>query len=165
MSFSEKEKIEPFVLDDVYKKNLARKDFAITRLKNALGSLNGKIITLLGLTYKPCTPTLRRSRALEIAALLKSAGATLKLHDPAASETELSKLCNFEFFRDPYAATTTAEAIILITPWPDFKNLNFKTIAKEAHPSAVFFDIPNFLWDKEKDIISAGLKYLGTGRK
>lgn len=165
MSLSKKEKIKPFILDDVYEKNLSRKDFVVSRLQDVLGDLNRKVITLLGLTYKPGTPTLRRSRALEIAVLLKSAGAALKLHDPAASEAELSQFGSFEFYRDPYAATSAAEAIVLITPWLDFKNLNFQTIAKEARPNAVFFDIPNFLWDKEKDITSAGLKYFGTGRK
>ncbi len=165
MAIAKNEKIEPFILDDVYKKNLARKDFVINRLEAELGGLEGKAITLLGLTYKPGTPTLRRSRALEIASLLIAAGAELKLHDPAADEKELAALGSFDFYREPYSAVASANAIVLITPWPEFKNLDFKRIADQTAPGAIFFDTPNFLWDKEKDIKSTGLKYFGTGRK
>ena len=164
MSVAKKENIEPFILDDVYNKNLARKDFVIRRLVEILGSIQGKTIALFGLTYKPGTPTLRRSRALEIAALLLQSGANLKLHDPAADEQELANLGSFDFFRDPYAAVLEADSLILVTPWPEFKNLDFQAISNKAKPNAVFFDVPNFLCDKEREIGAIGLRYFGTGR-
>ena len=152
------------VIENVYKKNLSRSDKAVSRLENELGGLNGKIITILGLTYKPGTRTLRRSRALEISKILKSKGAITKLHDPQALESEVRESDNSDFFRDLYGSVKGANAIVLITPWPEFKDINFKKLAQTTQPGAVIFDTANFIYNKEEEITKAGFKYIGIGR-
>ena len=153
------------VISGVFKKNLSRIDLIIEKISRALGGLSGKSLALLGLTYKPGTRTLRRSRAIEIAQVLKDAGVSLRLSDPEVDDRELSTLGRFDFFHDPYEAIRASDAVILLTPWPVFKDLDFKKLGASVKPQAVFFDTSNFLWDKEIEINAAGFRYLGIGRK
>lgn len=152
------------VIENVYKKNLTRNDKVITCLETKLNGLNGKVIALFGLTYKPGTRTLRRSRALEISKLLKAKGAIVSLHDPETLREEVVASDNSSFSADPYEAAKSALAIVLVTPWPDFQNLDFKKLSSVTKTSALFFDTPNFLWDKKESIEAAGFSYLGIGR-
>lgn len=153
------------VIESVYRKNDSRTDKVISKIKSELGGLEGKTISIFGLTYKPGTKTLRRSRALEISKIIRSKGAVVKLHDPEAEKEELAESEKTEFFTDPYLAAESADAIILVTPWPHFKTLNFSKIQKIVKPGAVFFDTANFLYDKEGEIKKNSLRYLGLGRK
>jgi UDPglucose 6-dehydrogenase len=151
------------VIESVYEKNRKRKGIVATRVKALLGGLKGAKIAILGLTYKPGTKTLRRSRALEIATDLSKAGAILSLHDPQADESEIPKIQGASFSYDPYAATASAKVIVIATPWPQFKELDFAKLGKLA-PGAILFDTANLLYDKEEAIKASGLKYFGVGR-
>ena len=155
--------IDLHVVSGAYKKNHKRKDVVATRVKELAGGLKGAKIAILGLTYKPGTKTLRRSRALEIAADLSKAGAVLALHDPAASESELPKIAGASFSADPYVAVAGAKVIIVATPWPQFRELDLAKLGKSA-PGALIFDTANLLYDKADMIHSAGMKYVGIGR-
>ena len=126
--------------------------------------MKGKTIAIFGLTYKAGTKTLRRSRALEIAKDLSEAGATVRLHDPHADKEEIPHIANAIFFSDPYEAAENAHAVVLITPWPEFKNLDFKKLKSRTQAPNLFFDTANFLSDKLTDISSMGFIYLGIGR-
>lgn len=160
---AKKSSISVPVVASVYEKNLKRKEIVLTRVKSLLGDLKGQKIAILGLTYKPGTKTLRRSRALEIATDLSNSGAVLALHDPMADESELPKIQGASFSRDPYVAATSAKVIILATPWPQFKELDFKKLGESAK-GAILFDTANLLHDKADVIRSAGMKYVGVGR-
>ncbi len=144
------------VITNVYNKNKTRLQKVLRKLENKLGSLSGKTIALFGVTYKAGTSTLRRSQALEVAALLATAGAAVKLHDPAAEREDIS--------RDPYATAQGASAIVLMTPWPEFKNLDFKKIKERMRGPAVFYDTRNLLKDLSGVIGTAGIEYIGLGR-
>lgn len=151
------------VIKSVYEKNLKRKDIVATRVKELVGGVKGLKIAILGLTYKPGTKTLRRSRALEIAADLAKLGAILALYDPQADESELPKIQNTTFSADPYAAASGAKVIVVATPWPQFKELDFEKLGKAA-PGAIIFDTANLLHEKADIIRSVGMKYVGVGR-
>ena len=165
------------VVTSVYEKNLKRKDVVATRVKALLGlpatrdsslamragGLKGVKIAILGLTYKPGTKTLRRSRALEIAADLSKEGAILSLHDPAADESDIPEIPGANFSRDPYAVASGAKVIVIATPWPQFKELDFEKLGKAA-PGAILFDTANLLVGNADAIRSAGMKYVGMGR-
>lgn len=144
------------VITNVYFKNKNRLQKVLQKLNSELGSLSGKTIALFGITYKAGTSTLRRSQALEVAALLNSAGAKVKMHDPAAEREDISK--------DPYSAAEGASAVVLMTPWPDFKNLDFKKLREQMNDPAVFYDTRNLLKDLSSAIGEAGIKYIGLGR-
>ncbi len=155
--------IQPSVVESVYLKNEARKGMIVSRLEGDLESLQGKTVALLGLTYKPGTKTLRRSYSLEVARGLIAKGAIARLHDPQAEEGEIG-IPEATFFRDAYEAVSGADAIVLLTTWPEFKNLDFKHLGEKAKPGAIFFDTSNFLASKEGEIKEAGFKYKGVGR-
>lgn len=152
------------VIESVYNKNLTRNRKVVSRLESELGGLKDKTITLFGLTYKPGTRTLRRSRALEISKSLKAKGVIVNLHDPEALKEEVAQADPSDFFVDPYEAAKGAVAIVFITPWPNFKNLDFQKIMQVSKPNAIIFDTSNLLYDKEKEIKNAGFKYIGIGR-
>lgn len=152
------------VIDSVFKKNKRRRSLVLSRLRHELRDLNKKTISIFGLTYKPGTRTLRRSRALEIAADLSRSGVTLRLTDPVVLREELPVIKNSDFFSDPYGAAADSNAIVLITPWPEFRKLDFKKLFAQVRPRGLFYDTSNFLADKAREIESYGIKYIGVGR-
>lgn len=164
MNFSERNGISVPVVENVFRKNQKRKDLVVERLIKEFGDLRGKTISIFGLTYKPGTRTLRRSRALEIAVDLSERGALLRLHDPQAQKEELPAIKNSQFYANPYEAASRSEALIFITPWPEFKKLDFKKLIGGAKPGALLLDMSNLLYDKEKEIAALGVKYIGVGR-
>ncbi len=159
---AQKYNIHPSVIATLYEKNEARKKLVPEKLAKLLGGLTGKTISLLGLTYKPGTKTLRRSHALEIAKELVVRGAVLRLHDPQAEEKEIGIPAVFS--RDVYEASRGAHAVVVVTSWPEFKEIDFSKLAASAAPGAIFFDTFNFLSSKEKAIADAGFRYIGIGR-
>ncbi len=144
------------VIENVYSKNRTRKNWVVEKLTSELGDLRGVKVAILGLTYKAGTSTLRRSQALEVAADLKKAGAILSLQDPKAEREDI--------LRDPYQAAKGAAVVVLMTPWPDYKDLDLKKLKEASAEKAVFLDTRNFLYQKEDEIIKAGFKYQGIGR-
>lgn len=165
LSVSEKQSLESPIIRAVLKKNFERKALVAKRLQAIKGSLAGKPLAIFGLTYKAGTRTLRRSSALEIANDLGSLGADVRLNDPQALPEEVNSLSASKFFRDPYEAARDCEAIILCTPWPEFKKLDFAKLGKVAGRQPVFLDTANFLWEMEEEIKKAGFAYLGIGRR
>lgn len=154
--FAESAGISLPVIENVYSKNRTRKNWVIEKLKSELGDIKGTRIAILGLTYKAGTSTLRRSQALEVADDLKKAGAVLSLQDPKAEREDI--------LHDPYQAAKDAKVVILMTPWLDYKDLDFKKLKESSAEGAIFLDTRNFLYQKEREIIKAGFKYRGIGR-
>lgn len=107
------------------------------------GELSGKTVTLFGLTYKPGTSTLRRSASLEIIDCLQGKGVHVKAHDPKADLSELKQI-NFEFSRDPYEAAKNADALVLLTEWPEYRELDFSRVKKNMK-QPVILDTKNHL--------------------
>ena len=156
--------IEAPVIESILEKNFKRKDIVIRRLEEHLGTLKGKTITILGLTYKPGTRTLRRSVALEIEQDMRRSGALLRLHDPQALPEESAQYTNSVFYRDTKQAAAGAHALVLITPWPEFRTLEFEKLGARMKPPAVFFDTCNFLYAQRDAILRSGFTYISVGR-
>lgn len=152
------------VIEGVLKKNQQRPKAIIRRLESLLGGLDKKRITIFGLTYKAGTPTLRRSRSLEIASLLLKRGALLNLCDPHISGEELPRMRNAKFITDPYCSVHQSDALLFLTPWKDFADLNFADLAHSAKPFAIVFDTSNSVAAKEDYITEQGLRYYRIGR-
>ena len=68
------------------------------------------------------------------------------------------------FSRDPYETACGVHAIVIMTPWPEFKNLDFAKLRKVLDSPAIFLDGRNFFLGKEQEITEAGFIYLGIGR-
>lgn len=144
------------VIASVLKKNEDRVQYVLNSLEKEFGEILGKTIALFGITYKAGTSTLRRSQALEVAKILENKGAVLRLHDPLAERDDIIK--------DPYIAISNADAIIFLTPWPQFKDLDFNKLKTNMKKNPIIFDYRNFFKDSEDVIKSVGFKYVGVGR-
>jgi len=152
------------VIESALQKNNDRPIVIVEKLNSLLGGLNKKIIAIFGLTYKTGTRTLRRSRSLEIAKLLSSRGAMLHFYDPHVLKEEIPNIKNSVIFNDPYKAAEGIDALIFITPWPEFKKLHFGLLSEKTKINAVLFDTSNFLYNEAAVIKDAGFHYLGIGR-
>jgi UDPglucose 6-dehydrogenase len=126
--------------------------------------LSERRICVLGLTYKPDTSTLRRSAALEIIADLTRAGAQVSASDPRADRVELARYGAFSFFENPYDALGGAEALLLMTPWKQYRDLDFAEVASRMK-RRLLFDTAN-LWSAD-ELVRRGFEYydIGRGRK
>ena len=159
----EREHVELPVIAGVLMKNRVRNGLVKTRLEEKLGSVKGKTLALLGVTYKAGTPTLRCSQALEVEKMLREAGAAFRLYDPLANPEEVKAVTPSPFFKDVYEAAQGTDAALVITPSKEFKTLDFAKL-KSVMCTPILFDTQNVLCDKEKDIKGAGITYLSIGR-
>jgi UDPglucose 6-dehydrogenase len=147
------------LLDAALEVNRGRLARLTERVAGACGGLRGATIALLGLTYKPGTSTLRRSASLEFAARLTRAGARVRAHDPQV-HAPTPETIGVTLAADPYEAAQAADAVVLMTPWPEFRALDFARLrASLARP--VLVDAHNFL--DRSAAGAAGLAYWGVG--
>jgi UDPglucose 6-dehydrogenase len=150
------------LLDAIVDVNEGTFDEVILRLQKKLGTLSGKKVGVLGLTYKPGTSTVRRSPALKIMDKLRAAGADCAGYDPKASPAELAE------YRDVFSRAKSvrelakqADALVLVTEWPEFRTIPFASVAKLMR-RPLLVDSKNFL--DPAAMAAAGLDYQGFGR-
>jgi UDPglucose 6-dehydrogenase len=150
------------LLNGVLGVNQLQNAIVINHLEKLLTTLQGKIVGVLGLTYKPDTSTLRRAAAIEIIQALNARGVRVKAYDPKVDPAEVTPfLPEFTLCDDPYAVAEGAHAIVLVTPWREFKDLNLVRLRAPMH-YAVFLDTAN-VFDPDK-VTQAGFIYKGIGR-
>jgi UDPglucose 6-dehydrogenase len=124
--------------------------------------LNQARVTALGLTFKAGTSDVRDSPALTICAELARTGAQITGYDPKLASIDHEQLRRSAIIAvdDPYLAAKEADAIVVLTEWPEFRELNWPLIAEHA-PGAVVVDTRNLL--DAGLLADAGLTYLGNG--
>ena len=148
------------VIPAIKQSNDLHRGWAFKRLAARLGDLRGRNLTLLGLTYTPNTDTLRRSAAMELCGLLLSAGAVVTAFDPAIKSLP-PEWSAVRLAPDAPAALTGAEAVVVGTEWPQFRQVDFAA-AVAAMPSRVFVDANRFLEKELKNV--PGVEHLSVGR-
>jgi UDPglucose 6-dehydrogenase len=149
------------LLTAVIEVNELQKRRVIAKLQKHLGSLVGKTVALLGLAFKANTDDMREASSLVLAARLQADGARVRAYDPVA-EAEARKLMRgLEFADSALAAVEGADAIVLVTEWPEFADLDWQAVAR-ATPGRVVIDGRNYL-DAET-VRAAGFVYEGVGR-
>ena len=135
----------------------------ITRaLERTMGRpVAGARVTVLGLTFKADTSDTRDSPALTICAQLHRAGALVMGYDPQLGHIDPAVLhrAGVTAVDEPYRAAKAADAIVLLTEWPQFTELDWRAVAREA-PGAVVLDTRNVL-DGHR-VAALGLTYLGN---
>jgi len=145
-----------------YNKNRIQKIGEIA--KKYLGNLQGKTISLLGMTYKPGTSTLRRSLAIGVATDLIACGASIRAFDPKADWADTSLPGHFQHFKNCYDAANDAELVVLLTEWPEFKQMDFQKLIKRMK-GRFFFDVKDFLADHHPQMESLGYQLLSLTKK
>jgi UDPglucose 6-dehydrogenase len=127
-------------------------------------------VTVLGLSFKPHTDDLREAPALKAIEFLLAEGAEVKVYDPIVKDkNRLSNLphaysrliSEIALCGDPYAAAKGSEALIVVTEWPEFREIDFKKI-KSLMKNPNLFDGRNMF--KPAKMREAGFKYYGVGR-
>jgi len=126
------------------------------------GSVNGKTITVLGVTFKPNTDDMREAPSLTIVPSLVGAGAAVRVVDPQGRREGEALLPGVEWHDDPYAATEGADALVLLTEWNEFRALDLGRLAK-AMRDARMADLRNVY--RGPDVEAAGfVAYVAVGR-
>lgn len=135
---------------------------AATLSRKMVAPLAAARVTALGLTFKAGTSDVRDSPALTIMAELARRGAQITGYDPRLASIDRAQLRRSAIVAvdDPYLAAKEADAIVVLTEWPEFRELNWPRIAEQA-PGAVIVDTRNVL---DPTILEdVGLTYLGNG--
>jgi len=131
------------IVDTVINSNDARKSAMITRIENAMGgSVSGKTVAILGLTFKPNTDDMRDAPSLVIVPGLQEKGATVKAYDPQGRKEASELLENVEFCDGAYECMEGADAAVILTEWNEFRALD-KARMKMALNSPILVDLRN----------------------
>jgi UDPglucose 6-dehydrogenase len=134
----------------------------LEKISEAVGDLKGKTIGLLGLAFKPNTDDIRDSPALAIAEELIKAGATVRTYDPEALEESMKVLPKMVPCQDAYQTVEGADAVVLVTEWNQFRNLDFEQIRSKVK-SPIFIDLRN-VYEPQR-MAELGFYYVSVGRK
>ena len=125
------------------------------------GTLRGKTISVLGLTFKPNTDDMRESPSIPLITALQDLGAKIRAYDPEGmeqSKTELSEIC---YCDGPYSCAETADALVIVTEWEQFRALDLDRL-KRAMARPIIIDLRNIY--EPQDVIAHGFRYESIGR-
>jgi UDPglucose 6-dehydrogenase len=150
------------IVEAVVKVNDARKRAMGRKVIRALGDEpRGKIVAVLGLTFKPNTDDMRDAPSISIVQALEDAGVTVRAFDPEGMEQARPLMANVELCDSPYAAAEGAHAVVLVTEWDVLRALDLKRLARGmAEP--VLIDLRNVY--PTEDVENAGLRSYSIGR-
>ena len=149
------------VVEAAVEANDLRKAGMPARIIEALGgSVQGKTIAVLGITFKPNTDDLRDAPSLTIIPALQAAGATIRIHDPEGMEEGARCLGGVEWCDGPYHAAETSDGLVLLTEWDAYRALNLSRV-KRLMRGGAFIDLRNVY--KRHEVLAAGFEHFGVG--
>ncbi|MBP6772085.1 MAG: UDP-glucose/GDP-mannose dehydrogenase family protein [Gemmatimonadaceae bacterium] len=151
------------LVETVVQVNDTRKGAMASRVMQACGgSVRGKTVGVLGVSFKPNTDDMRDAPSLAIVPALQDAGAIVRAYDPAAMHEAQSMLPGVHWCRDAYDAADGAHVMLLITEWNEFRALDLEQLG-QAMTSRVMVDLRNVY--RPEDVRAAGFRYTSIGRK
>jgi UDPglucose 6-dehydrogenase len=150
------------IVSTVMAVNDARKRAMVAKVVAACGgSLQGKTIAVLGLTFKPNTDDMREAPSLIIVPALEAQGARVRAYDPHGLAEARKLMPQLETAADPYACIEGADAMLILTEWDQFRALDFERVKKTLR-SPVIIDLRNIY--KPAEVAAKGLTYVSIGR-
>ena len=150
------------LLTAVIEVNELQKRRTIGKLQKHLGSLDGKEVALLGVAFKPDTDDIREATSLVLSGRLQGEGASVRVYDPVATRNGTSMLGGARICDSALEAIEGADAVVLVTEWPEFGELDWTGEVKARMRVPLVVDGRNFL-DRER-LVEAGFTYEGIGR-
>jgi UDPglucose 6-dehydrogenase len=148
------------ILTSVDEVNDRQKLVPFEKVKRSLGDLKGRTIAVWGLAFKPGTDDVRESPAIYIVNSLIDAGAKVKAHDPVAMDNFKRLITDAPTYaQDMYDAASGADALIIVTDWPDYRNADLNIIAGRLKGNVVI-DGRNIWSEKPRP---ANWRYEGIG--
>jgi UDPglucose 6-dehydrogenase len=149
------------LLTSVIEVNELQKRRVLGKLHKHLGGLVGRRVALFGLAFKPNTDDMREASSLVLSARLNADGAAVAAYDPIAEEQARKLVSGISFAASPLEAAAGADAVVLVTEWPEFLALDWRKVAESMNGNLVI-DGRNAL---DPDAVrAAGLVYEGVGR-
>jgi UDPglucose 6-dehydrogenase len=125
------------------------------------GSLRGKTVALLGLTFKPNTDDMRESPSIPLITALQDLGARIKAYDPEGMEQAKSELSDVTYCDGPYACAEGADALVIVTEWEQFRALDLPRLKREM-ACPVIVDLRNIY--RPEEVVGHGFRYESVGR-
>ncbi len=153
--------VRPKMLQAALEINQKQRKGVVEKLRAMLGHLEGKRIGVLGLAYKAGTDDMRAAPAIDVIQGLQKEGALIKAYDPMARRAAEVVLSNVIFCDDAYSAAEGCDALVLLTDWPEFKELDLKRL-RSLVAQPFFVDGRNLFHPVQ--MAEAGFVYRGTGR-
>lgn len=151
------------LVETVVSVNDTRKGSMASRVIAAAGgSVRGKTIGVLGVSFKPNTDDMREAPSLSIIPALQDAGATVRAYDPAAINEAQQLLPGVVWCGDAYETATGSDVLVLITEWNEFRALDLERIGSLMH-QRVLVDLRNVY--RGEDVRSMGFSYSSIGRR
>jgi len=154
--------LNPRILNDVVDVNYDRRKLVAVQLEKLLGgSAKGKTIGMLGLAFKENTDDMRDAPSVDISNALVALGAKVRGYDPVARKTAAPLMPAVEIFDDVYQMTEGCDALIVVTPWNEFKQLDLERV-KDLLKSPIIYDGRN-IYDPNL-MREMGFTYQAIGR-
>ncbi len=153
--------IELNIVNAVVRANERQRELMIKKIKDAMGLLKDKTIAILGLSFKPNTDDIREAPSIYIIKGLLKERAKIKAYDPVSMKAAKKVLPEITYCKDPYEAVKGADALVIVTEWNQFRNLELDRI-KRLLKGPYFFDLRNIY---EPEVLKEkGFKYFCVGR-
>jgi UDPglucose 6-dehydrogenase len=149
------------LLKEVEKINLRRTEQFVAKVKRELWVLSGKTVAVWGLAFKPNTDDIRFAPSISVIKRLLSEGAVVRAYDPEAALKAKEVLPSVTYCDDPYHAAEGAEAILVLTEWPEFGTVDWRKLAAKVSRPLVI-DGRNLFSDE--DVAAGGFQYVSIGR-
>ena len=152
------------IFDAVERRNERQQLVLIDKIRNHFGDVAGMTFAIWGLAFKPDTDDIRSAPAIRMAQVLIESGANVAVYDPQAMAVaeEVLGTKSITYADDPYAATEGADALILATEWRQFKQPDFRRLARQLRAAAIFDGRNIYKPERCRDY---GLTYFGIGRQ
>lgn len=151
----------PQLLQAVMQINDYQRKRVVLKLEDVWGSVRDKRIAMLGLAFKENTDDMREAPSITIADYLNGRGAEVYAYDPVAMDEAAKLMPYLKMVNDPYEVVTEADAVIILTPWNEFKQLDMKRV-KSLMREPILIDGRN-IYDPDK-MREMGFTYRGVGR-
>ena len=153
------------IVEAAIESNEAQKLRMVNKIENAMEDVKDKTIAILGLAFKPDTDDMREAPAITIVNELYKKGAAFRVYDPQAFKEAKWRFKNIKdritYCENEYDAALNSDAVVLITEWNQFRNLNLSKL-NESMKDNYFFDLRNIY--NGENVTKAGFKYYSVGR-
>jgi UDPglucose 6-dehydrogenase len=161
LSLAEKHGVEANVVKAAIKTNERQREIVAEKIKRELKELKNKKIAILGLSFKPNTDDMREAPSVFIIQKLLEEGAKINAYDPVAMKNAKEILPEVKYCKDIYDTAKGADALVIVTEWNQFRNLDLERIRKILK-QPYFFDLRN-IYEPAK-MKKLGFKYFCAGR-
>src|SRR6476620_9155966 len=150
------------IVEAVLAVNDNRKRAMARKVSGAVGgSLRGKTVAVLGLTFKPDTDDMREAPSIPLVTSLLDMGAKVRAYDPVGMEQARKELPDIQYCDDPYECVKGADAMVIVTEWVQYRALDLERLTREmAQPVVV--DLRNIY--RPEDMAAHGFTYDSVGR-